>query len=285
MWSIQRQENGSAFLQVAEDALRHDEAANNLIYGIARRLVAEPDRFDQLPYLATVHGNGAIICAALMTPPHRLVVFAPTPDPAAFDLLIADLQQDGWRVPGVTAQKAAARLFAERWQAITGESYGVDAEMRVFALHAVTWPPLPPGRMRQAGPEDEALVYQWYCDFNREAIPSDPMPTREGVRRSLAAGAIFLWNHGGAVSLAARGRGLPRGHSVGPVYTPPTQRGRGYAAACVATLSQALLDGGAQYCTLFTDLANPTSNAIYQRIGYRPVCDYTEYSFELSDAS
>jgi predicted GNAT family acetyltransferase len=61
-------------------------------------------------------------------------------------------------------------------------------------------------------------------------------------------------------------------------------RGRGYAGACTAAVSQTILDGGAQFCTLFTDLSNPTSNGIYQRIGYRPVCDYTEYTFSSQQA-
>ena len=105
------------------------------------------------------------------------------------------------------------------------------------------------------------------------------LPTEEGVRRTIDEGNVHLWVDAGPVSLAARGRRLPHGSSVGPVYTPPDKRGRGYASACVAALSQAILDGGADYCTLFTDLANPTSNRIYQRLGYQPLCDFTEYRF------
>ncbi len=66
---------------------------------------------------------------------------------------------------------------------------------------------------------------------------------------------------------------------IGPVYTPPEQRGHGYASALVAGVSQWLLDAGNQFCFLFTDLRNPTSNHIYQVIGYQPVGDFTEYSF------
>jgi RimJ/RimL family protein N-acetyltransferase len=170
-------------------------------------------------------------------------------------------------------------LFAARWQALTGEGVHVEVQMRVFELRAVEWPPQPPGSLRQAGPGDGELAWQWYCDFVREAIPSDPMPALPNVRRSIDAGNIFFWDDDDPVCLVARGRRLPHGYSIGPVYTPPAWRGRGYASACTAAVSQAILDGGAQFCTLFTDLSNPTSNAIYQRIGYRPVCDYAEYSF------
>jgi len=95
----------------------------------------------------------------------------------------------------------------------------------------------------------------------------------------VATGDIFLWDDGRPVSVAARNRPTPHGISVGYVYTPPELRGRGYATSCVAALSQHLLDSGYEFCTLFTDLANPTSNDIYQQIGYRPICDYDEYVF------
>ena len=91
---------------------------------------------------------------------------------------------------------------------------------------------------------------------------------------------MFLWDIGQPVSLAARSRHTTHGINVGPVYTPPAFRRRGYAGACVAALSQQMLDAGWEFCTLFTDLANPTSNSVYQKIGYRPVCDFDEYVFE-----
>lgn len=281
MLTLSRHSSAAEFLRVAEPSLAQDEVANNVTYGVALRLAAEPDRFDQTPYLATIQEDGGMICAALMTPPYRLTLYVETPlAPAAFDLLIDDLREGNWPVPGVTAEVAAARLFAERWQANTGESYHVEVQMRAFELRAVKWPSLPPGCLRQAAPEDAQMVWQWYCDFTQEAIPSDPMPTLPNVQRSINGGNVFLWDDGSPVCLVARGRRLPHGYSVGPVYTPPAQRGRGYASACTAAVSQAILDGGADFCTLFTDLANPTSNGIYQRIGYQPVCDFTEYTFE-----
>ena len=81
------------------------------------------------------------------------------------------------------------------------------------------------------------------------------------------------------MSMAARARPMTHGVVVNAVYTPPEMRGRGYASACVGHLSQHLLDSGYQFCCLFTDLSNPTSNNIYQRLGYHPVCDYDEYVF------
>ena len=104
---------------------------------------------------------------------------------------------------------------------------------------------------------------------------------QERVAGQVAAGAWFLWLDGvQPVSMALRTRPTRRGCAVGGVYTPPELRRKGYASACVAALSQHLLDQGYQFCTLFTDLANPTSNRIYLQIGYQPVCDFDKYKFE-----
>jgi predicted GNAT family acetyltransferase len=71
----------------------------------------------------------------------------------------------------------------------------------------------------------------------------------------------------------------PNGIRVAWVYTPPENRGKGFAGACVAALSQKLLDEGRKFCFLYTDLANPISNHVYQKIGYEPVVDSTAYAF------
>ncbi|HKZ79128.1 MAG TPA: GNAT family N-acetyltransferase, partial [Pyrinomonadaceae bacterium] len=89
----------------------------------------------------------------------------------------------------------------------------------------------------------------------------------------------FLWEDPQPVSLTSYGGPTPNSVRIGPVYTPPEFRRRGYASACVAAASQYLLDSGRKFCTLFTDLGNPTSNHIYQVIGYAPVCDVDEYRF------
>ncbi len=102
----------------------------------------------------------------------------------------------------------------------------------------------------------------------------------EHARQRIDQRVIYLWDHDAPVSLAGRPRHTAHGMSIGPVYTPPEFRRHGYAGACVAALSQQMLDAGWEFCVLFTDLANPTSNSVYQKIGYRPVCDFDELEFE-----
>ena len=97
------------------------------------------------------------------------------------------------------------------------------------------------------------------------------------ARQRIASGRMFVWDDGGPVSMAAWSGRTPNGVRVNYVYTPAERRGRGYASACVADLTQHLLNNVAEFCCLVTDLGNPTSNSIYQRIGYQPVCDLSDF--------
>ena len=118
--------------------------------------------------------------------------------------------------------------------------------------------------------------------FNFDAkLSGSAVEARELAERRINSGDLFIWeDEGRPVSMAAKNRPSSHGITVSLVYTPRDLRNRGYASACVAALSQQLLDAGWEFCTLYTDLANPTSNSIYQRIGYQPVCDSNEYDFE-----
>jgi predicted GNAT family acetyltransferase len=137
--------------------------------------------------------------------------------------------------------------------------------------------------MREARPDDLATVLAWLLAFADEAL--DEAPHVEEIeltyrrREADPDGAWLVWDDGGPVSLAAYGNPTPSGIRVGPVYTPPEHRGRGYASSLVADLTAERLASGLGHCFLFTDLANPTSNAIYARIGYEPVADWDQWEF------
>ena len=174
-----------------------------------------------------------------------------------------------------------AGSFAQHWCAEAGRTPSLSIRERIFRLSAVRPPPSPPpGRLRLAGPEDRALVIGWYAAFVAEALPPGEPPTPdEVVDRRIAQGGVFLWEDGDPVSLTVVGSRTPHGARVGPVYTPPDRRGRGYASACVAGASQAQLDAGLEFVFLYTDLANPTANHIYQDIGYEPIRDVDAWRF------
>ena len=124
------------------------------------------------------------------------------------------------------------------------------------------------------------LATQWTYEFVREALSeSDLESAQKSALRKIKNEELYLWMVNDPVSMVARARPTKNMIAVNAVYTPPKYRKRGYASASVAALSQKLLDSGYRSCVLFTDLSNPTSNKIYQNIGYKPVCDYTSYEF------
>jgi hypothetical protein len=156
---------------------------------------------------------------------------------------------------------------------------------RIFRIDRVIAPRPVPGAMRLASESDRALLADWLGAFNLEALAQRPDPAAmdQFAARWIArqGRAMYLWVDGGQpVAMVGVSGETPNGIRVAPVYTPPALRGRGYASALTATVTQAHLDAGKRYCFLFTDLANPTSNHIYQAIGYRPVADVADYRFE-----
>jgi len=199
--------------------------------------------------------------------------------------LARDLAAAGRRISGVSAGRQAADAFAAAWQARTGQTAVVHRRMRLFRLGELAWPrpdlETPEGTARLAVPPEAGLLAGWFEAFAREAGDPPRQDHRAAVGERLGYGGITLWEAGGVpVSVAALTRTVAGMVRVGPVYTPPALRGRGYAGAATAAASQAALDAGVREVVLYTDLANPTSNALYQRLGYRPVEDRVILSFE-----
>lgn len=272
------------FLGAAEPALVANEAANHLMYGLALRLQRYPERIKIAPYFAALYDDDGLAGAALMTPPHHLVVLASdaTAGQDVYDALARDLRRGGWPVPGVVGPAAAALAFAKAWQRQTGRPYVLGVHERLYQLTQVLPPPPPGGRMRLARVEEEDLVANWLYEFHLEALPDEPTALsdhREAARIRLIDQDLYVWEDGMIVALAGHSRPTPHGMCIGPVYTPPRFRGRGYATALTAALSQRWLDAGKRFIVLFTNLANPTSNSIYQKIGYQAVCDLDLYRF------
>jgi predicted GNAT family acetyltransferase len=196
----------------------------------------------------------------------------------------------GEEIPGVVGTEPEVEEFAERWSRHTGVPGRVGMRQGVFALERVEPPPKPPGATRVATGADRELALRWWVAFGEEVL-HEGGPGRERAEKSVdhklssPTSGFLLWEDDGEpVSLAGWGGPTPNGIRIGPVYTPPELRARGYATALTAELSQGLLDGrlfegGRRFCFLYTDLANPTSNAIYERIGYRRVADAAEVVF------
>jgi predicted GNAT family acetyltransferase len=269
------------FLAVAGDFLGAREAEHNLILGICSQLRDQPDAFgDRPPYLAAVTSGERLVAAALRTPPFNLIL-SEIDDPDAIDRLVEDRRGDD--LPGVLGPVEHARAFAERWSALEGGTSRLRVSERIFRLGTVIAPPTVAGHLRIATPGDGDLVRTWLQGFMEDAFgeaDADEVAAAAARWQEGRGRTLYLWVDGGPVSLCGVGGRTPSGIRIGPVYTPPHARRRGYASALVATSSQLQLDAGRRFCFLFTDLANPTANHIYQAIGYEGVRDVDEYRFE-----
>src|SRR5262249_22330125 len=188
-------------------------------------------------------------------------------------------------LPAILGPEDEARHFAELWGRRTGCSSTVGMRQRIHALARVKLPTgVPGGGLRLAGAADLPLLVEWFGSFAAEtgALAGDARTRAEELLRDRT---VHLWTDGEPRSMAAASGRTPHGVRVGYVYTPPAHRRRGYATAAVALLSEQLLRSGLRSCFLYTDLANPTSNAIYARIGYEPVCDVVDVVFSTTGAS
>jgi uncharacterized protein len=279
MVDVQQIEDPTAFLDAAEPRLLADEARHNLMLGLARTLRDHPSVYPEYR-LWLVRDEDELVGAALRTPPFNLVLAEPQSD-SVLHALVDAIDEE---LPGVVGALPEAETFAAAWSAKTRSTPRRRLSTRIFALERVRPVSGVPGAMRTAREEDRPLLVDWLRAFGDEALPAGEArgEAESMVDHRLAAEStgLVLWEDGEPVSVAGYGGSTPNGIRVGPVYTPPKLRGRGYASALVADLSTMLLAEGRSFCFLYTDLANPTSNRIYERIGYEPVCDSAAIAFE-----
>jgi uncharacterized protein len=276
-------EDPVAFLHAVEPLLLTDEARHNLLLGICGRLAAGPDDAPDFR-LWVVKEEGEVVAAAGQTPPWNLVLARPATE-AAGEALATALVEQGVELPGVTAAQPEVGRFAAAWKRATGRSTRVRMAQGIYRLESVQPVMEVSGGLRQAVPGDRDLLIEWVLAFQAEAVPGgSPLDAARMVDTRLAnpAEGLTIWEDPDPVSMAGFGGATPNGVRIGPVYTPPDRRGRGYASALVAQTSQGLLNGGKRFCFLYTDLSNATSNAIYRRIGYEFVCESAEIQFETT---
>jgi GNAT superfamily N-acetyltransferase len=277
-----------AFLDDVEPTLLVHEAEHALLLGAALALRAEGRgrAAGLVPYAAVVRDHDGVALAALLAASRPLCLATDRADVgAAVDRLVGDLRRGGTRPESVHGRVGVAFRFASAWETATSAGCRLLMRQRLHALTEVRPVPLCPGGLRPATAVDLPLLSEWMVDFDREALgdalgEADVERTRAGAARRFAAGELFVWDDGGPCSMAATARPTRGTIAVNAVYTPPQRRGRGYATACVARLGERLLAEGRQACVLFTDLTNPTSNAIYARIGYRAVADFELYGLD-----
>ncbi|MEU0430452.1 GNAT family N-acetyltransferase [Streptomyces sp. NPDC006290] len=279
-WQLTR--DLDAFLGRAGDFLRSRPAQHTVALTVTDRLRRRGtgEFGESAPVFGALERDGAVTAAFFRTPPYRLNL---TPlDERGADTLAALLADAEIEVPGVSADTETAAAFAAAWQRRTGGTAALLRSERLYRLGDLAVPePAPPGRARVAGETDRDLLARWYTEF-AEAIGEGGLRTGDAwAEDRISYGGITLWETPDGTPVAMAGATPPIAGQlrVAPVYTPAHLRGRGYAGAVTAEVSRAAVAAGLQEVLLFTDLANPTSNGLYQRIGYRPVSDFATYDF------
>lgn len=280
----------NAFYRETYDVLMRHEAQNliplgNIIMG--HEGTDKTDWRDPAKWLmATISDAEGIQLTALMTPPHNITLYATDNiiHPEAIDCLIDGLENR--EIPGVTTEKSLAEYFAEEYSRRKGITYTTTMNQRIYELTAVKPDIQKVGTLRLLDEKDIHFFPYWAEAFfaggsygqTEMSIPQEAAPY---LYRIASKKLYILEDNGIPVSMAGYTRVMQTAIGVAFVYTPPYERRQGYATSIVAQISQLALDKGFTRCVLYTDLANPTSNSIYQKIGYAPVCDSLQLKFEL----
>jgi len=274
-----RHNAAAEFLARAKAWLEKAEVENNLILGIAGFFESYSGQLKVSPYFLTVEENGTILGAALMAPPRRLVI---TPMSGSAVTTLADyFLADGAPVPGVLGSLSETKLFTDHWTSRTGKLCRPKMSERIYVCKTVNSTNHAPGRLRPATKEDQSLLSEWCVQFCLDAqIEDETVDFQTRLPHKIADQSLFVWEHDEVVSMAGLERESVHGIAISWVYTPSHLRKRGYATSCVSALTQRMLGSGKQFCCLYTDLSNPTSNSIYQKIGYQPICDVQDWVFE-----
>jgi hypothetical protein len=273
---VVRHPDARSFLDHGEPWLLRAEALHNEVLAVAHLLVRDDHPFRQPIYLATVDTAAGVAGCAVHPPPDRLTL---TELPmGAVPPLVEDASHFCREVPGLAGPEPQATEFAELWTRRRGGAWHTAFRWRWYVADRIIQPARPaPGELRLAVESDLELVRAWAPPYAREIGTS--VDVTGFLERRVRTASLYVWEHDGPQSLVAVSGLTPNGARISAVYTPPESRGYGYASAAVASVSRLLIDGGKQFCVLFTDLAHPTPNSIYQKIGYRPIGDVVAIDF------
>jgi len=276
-------QNSNDFLGKTLTDLAKDETRNNLMLGLALRLKENLYAFGEAnPLMAVVmDAAGRNAAIAVMTPPFPMIVNSDPVDETALKALADALISDNWQLPGVNGVAEVSDSFAHFWQKRTSQSAKLQMRLRAYELREVTEVDYPDGQMRIAVEKDAQQAADLLNAMKDELNLQGRSSTVESVLEIICKKRVFFWETAGkVVGVTIANRPQIKGICISGVYTPPEHRRKGYARALVAEASKEMLSRGFEITNLFTDLSNPTSNKIYQEAGYKPVCDYHQYSFE-----
>jgi predicted GNAT family acetyltransferase len=265
----------SEFLHANEESLLKTESEHNLILGLADRLERGLDGSEYALFLSVMRNSEPVGQAIQVG--HRRPLAISRMDPESARSLVAFLLEQGISLKGVNGPVESSQAFANFWQELAGRTPALVMHLGVYELERISFP-VPDGRsLIPISSVSRDLSIRYILGFIADCFPNEEDPNRLAVdieSQQRRNETLFFWK-GAAdiqpVSMASNSRETRNGATISLVYTPPEFRGLGHASRIVAALSDRCLKSGKKFCNLFTDLLNPTSNSIYQKIGYRKI--------------
>jgi uncharacterized protein len=281
---IKHYQNAAEFLAHTDKELVKDEAKYGRIIVVARTAIRMPHLFKpENIWFCAVHTGDKLNAMAASGRNRGEVLIEPISGDKKVlaEKLVAAVMRRLEKVTVVMGEKGVTDVFAALWCREKNVKIISTMQSRLFRLNKVNDVPMSLGKIRMAAMADKELVQKWSHAFSIDIQGGREfnMPETDVTPVIENRGAFFWDVHGTPVSMAFRGGETDKGITINHVYTPPELRGKGYATSCVAELSRICLQSGKEFCMLTTDLANPTSNSIYMKIGYKPVWDTAWHSF------
>lgn len=276
-----RYTDADTFNAVVEPHILKQEDVFSLFFGVLQAI--RQGKYEN-PFMATIEVEGSILAIVQMTPPHpiNLILVDESRKEEIIRYLVKQLISNSIDIPGIISLKLWARAFADQWTAVTGKKQLLLMEQGLYRLDKENdMLEMSPGSWRLANDADCPLIENWFSLFEEDAkLPKSPV---ESVKKKVASFVedqeVFLWEHEGkTVSMMKKARPTKNGVTVSLVFTPKEERKKGYARTMVMQGSKELLKNY-QFCVLYTDLLNPTSNKIYQEIGYKKIADSVHIGF------
>ncbi|WPU66613.1 GNAT family N-acetyltransferase [Peredibacter starrii] len=285
MIEVVRDESVNTFLDEAGPLLYQNEPTNSLILGVAEGMLRSAPKIP--PLLLRVLDNGQTISAAIQNRPSNLILSNGTLE--GMEELSQFLHQLGASIPGVVGPSKEVEFFAKSWSILANQNIEFGMYQKLYKLEQVIHPTQVSGSLRTIMPSEVDLVTKWMLGFAAESLPPaerhDESYWKEFAEKTISNQFAHCWVVNDVpVALACISRPTLNGITINGVYTPVEYRKKGYASHAVARLSQKMLDSGKKFCVLYTDLANPTSNKIYQDIGYKEESDSKFYNFKATQA-
>ncbi len=288
MVEIRSHSHASELISLSGPYLERHESENNLPIGLVYRLSESPHYYgSKSPLLLSILEHEQVVGVAVMTPPRRIILSRiDTEIPMAITHLVHHLRRIKKRTPGVVGPAVEAQAFTDRWvEEAPGVSVRIAMRLRVFEARKVADVSLSPGKLRLARMDDHPLMTKWIAKFSEEIRePVALENAKSHAERSINGQELYIWDNGEPVCIAKEARPTRNGTTINTVYTPPEHRNKGYATSCVWSLTQKMLTYRYSFCSLYTDLSNPTSNSIYAKIGYVPIGDALAFDFQSKNS-